>query len=164
MISMIDVSATVLDIAGIHLPEYLDGHPIVGPRAGHRDHIFAARDLIDEVMDHMRCVRTRRYKYIRNYTPENGYLECEYVKRNRPMLPIIRELHSVGQLTAAQQLILLKTKPAEELYDLESDPHEIHNLARSSDHQQTLGELRKLLDDWIATTGDKGLRTTNEVE
>ncbi len=46
MLSMIDISATILDIAGVKLPSYLDGHPILGPKAKKRDHIFAAHDLI----------------------------------------------------------------------------------------------------------------------
>jgi arylsulfatase A-like enzyme len=158
MVSMIDVSATILDIAGVRLSDYLDGHPILGPRAERRDHIFAARDLIDEVMDHIRCVRTKRFKYIRNYTPENGYRECKYVQDNRPMLEVIQELHRMGQLTEAQQLILAETKPNEELYDLQTDPHEIANLAQSPLHQETLAEMRKLLDDWIADTQDEGLQ------
>jgi len=165
MISMIDISATVLDIAGVELPAYLDGRPILGPRAGKRDHIFAARDLIDEVMDHIRCVRTKRFKYIRNYNPENGYHECEYVQKHRPMLPVIRELHAQGKLTEAQQAILAQAKPTEELYALEADPHELNNLARSPQHQQTLKELRALLDKWIADTEDKGLaRVTSSNE
>ena len=138
MISMIDVSATILDIAGAGLPDYLDGVPILGPRAQRRDHIFAARDLIDEVMDHIRCVRTDRYKYIRNYTPENGYDECTYVQNNRPMLAVIQELHAQGKLTEAQQLLLADVKPEEELYDLQADPHELNNLADSPEHQETL--------------------------
>ena len=97
MVSMIDVSATILDIAGVELPDYLDGHPILGPRAKKRDHMFAARDLIDEVMDHIRCVRTKQFKYIRNYNPENGYRECEYVQNNRPMLADIMQLHAQGK-------------------------------------------------------------------
>ncbi len=157
MISMIDVSATILDIAGVELPSYLDGHPILGPRAKKRDHIFAARDLIDEVMDHIRCVRTRRFKYIRNYTPENGYGECKYVQDNRPMLAVIRELHSEGKLTEVQQLLLARTKPREELYDLQVDPYEVKNLAQAQQHRQTLKQLRILLDEWIADTEDKGL-------
>lgn len=157
MVSMIDISATILDIAGAQLPAWLDGHPILGPRAKKRDHIFAARDLIDEVMDHIRCVRTKRFKYIRNYTPENGYRECKYVQENRPMLAIIKELGAQGKLTKAQQLILARTKPREELYDTVTDPHELTNLAQSPDYQVTLKELRSLLDKWIADTGDKGL-------
>ncbi len=157
LVSMIDVSATILEIAGAELPSYLDGRPIFGPRAQKRDCIFAARDLIDEVMDHIRCVRTKRFKYIRNYNPENGYYECEYVQNHRPMLRVIKELGAQGKLTPAQQLLLAETKPEEELYDLESDPHEINNLAQSPAHQQTLKELRALLDEWIADTGDTGL-------
>ncbi len=162
MVSMIDVSATVLEIAGARLPAYLDGHPILGPHAQKRDHIFAARDLIDEVMDHIRCVRTRRFKYIRNYTPENGYRECRYVQNHRPMLSVIRRLHEQGKLTKAQELLLATTKPREELYDLQADPHELKNLARSPQHEKTLQQLRALLDDWIADTADKGLAQMEE--
>ena len=157
MVSMIDISATILDIAGAKLPTYLDGHPILGLRAKKRNHIFAARDLIDEVMDHIRCVRTRRFKYIRNYTPENGYRECKYVQRNRPMLAVIKDLHTQGKLTKVQQMILADTKPKEELYDLQADPHEVNNLAQSPQHQKTLEKLRPLLDEWIADTKDRGL-------
>ncbi len=157
MISMIDISATILEIAGVELPAYLDGHPILGPRAKKRDYIFAARDLVDEVMDHIRCVRTDRFKYIRNYNPENGYHECEYVQANRPMLTTIRELHAQGKLTEAQQLLLAKTKPKEELYDLQADPYEVNNLAQSAKHRETLMELRTLMDDWVTDTKDNGL-------
>jgi len=157
MISMIDISATILDIAGAKLPSYLDGHPVLGPHAAKRDHIFAARDLINEVMDHIRCVRTKRFKYIRNYTPENGYYECEYVQNNRPMLAVIKELDAQGKLTETQQLILAETKPKEELYDLQADPHEVKNLTQSPQHRKTLRKLRTLLDGWINDTKDKGL-------
>jgi arylsulfatase A-like enzyme len=157
MVSMIDISATILDIAGIELPEYLDGHPILGPRSKKREHIYAARDLIDEVMDHIRCVRTKRFKYIRNYNPQNGYRECRYVHKHRPMLAVIKELNAQGKLTKAQQVILTKTKPKEELYDLQADPHELDNLAYSPQHHNTLKELRAQLDKWIADTKDKGL-------
>lgn len=160
MVSMIDISATVLDMAGVELPSWLDGHPILGPRVQKRDHIFAARDLIDEVMDHIRCVRTQRFKYIRNFTPENGYHECLYVQNNRPMLQVIRELGAQGKLTQPQRLILAEIKPEEELYDLLEDPHEVYNLAESPDHQAIRRELRSLLNHWIADTEDKGLLKT----
>jgi len=75
------------------------------------------------------------------------------------MLPIIKQLHEQGKLTKAQQLILADTKPREELYDLESDPHELNNLSQSPAHQKTLAELQVLLDNWIAETNDTGLAT-----
>ena len=156
------------EVLGVLVPEYLDGHPILGPRAKGRNHIFAARDLIDEVMDRIRCVRTKRFKYIRNYNPENGYHECEYVQRNRPMLPVIQQLHAEGKLTDAQKVIVQETKLPEELYDLETDPFELNNLipvlaseqnagAENEALSNTLHHLRNLLDEWIADTSDKGI-------
>ena len=157
-VSTLDISATVLDVAGVKLPNYLDGQPLLGARAQTRDHIFAARDLIDEVMDHIRCVRDSRYKYIRNYTPANGYRECNYVYKHRAMWPIIQELHEQGDLNATQELLFKEVKPSEELYDLKNDPHEIRNLAGSPEHEQTKARLSDLLDEWIADTKDTGLR------
>jgi len=129
MVSMIDISATILDVAGTKLPAYLDGHSILGQRAEKRDNIFAARDLIGGIMDRIRCVRNKRFKYIRNYTPENGYRENKYVQKNRPMLAVIKKLNPQEKPTEAQQLLLIETKPKEELYDLQADPHELKNLA-----------------------------------
>lgn len=157
LISMVDVSATILEIAGVALPPYLDGHPIIGPRTKKRDHIFAARDRIDEVEDHIRCVRTDNFKYIRNYNPELGYHECRYVQNNRPMLAVIKRLQEKGRLTEAQQMILSDTKPVEELYDIKADPHELTNLAQSTSHQKQLQQMRHLVDQWIAETNDRGI-------
>jgi len=55
-----------------------------------------------------------------------------------------------------QKIFFGDSKPAEELYDLENDPHEIHNLAADPAHTAELARHRKLLADWIAATGDKG--------
>ncbi|MFK7911443.1 MAG: sulfatase-like hydrolase/transferase [Akkermansiaceae bacterium] len=159
LVSMIDVTATILDIAGVKLPDYLDGFPILGEKSRTREHIFAARDLVDEVMDHIRCVRTDRYKYIRNYTPENGYRECRYVRQNRPMYPVLKRMHEAGKLNKTEELLWLKTKPKEELYDVKNDPYEVNNLADNPAHREKLKELRGLLDHWLIDTNDAGLRS-----
>ena len=48
--------------------------------------------------------------------------------------------------------------PAEELYDLENDPHEIRNLAGSDqpEAQAALRRMRELLETWIKETDDQG--------
>ena len=46
--------------------------------------------------------------------------------------------------------------PEEELYDLQNDPHEIRNLAKSPEHQKTLERLRAVLTQWIDETNDQG--------
>lgn len=158
MHSAIDVAATILSIAEVEFPEVFDGEPLVGADASGREAIFAARDLIDEVRDPMRAVRTERYKYIRNYRPENGYAECQYVQDNRPMLSVIRRLDAEGRLTPAQELIVATRKPREELYDLEYDPYEIANLAGDDEYVAVLAKLRSQLDEWLSETGDTGLK------
>ena len=158
LVSTIDISATILSLAGVELPAHLDGRPFIGSEPQTRTHIFAARDLIDEVLDHIRCVRTKQFKYIRNYTPENGYRECLYVQKHRPMHQVIQDLHAQGRLTGPQRLLVAKRKPDEELYDLQEDPHEIRNLAYDPEHQDTLHRLRALLDEWVTETNDAGLR------
>ncbi len=67
-----------------------------------------------------------------------------------------RRLALEGTLNPTQMLFMSRTKPKEELYDLENDPHEIRNLAESADHQKVLNEMRAALDQWIVETKDLG--------
>lgn len=157
LISMLDITASILDISGAEMPRYLDGQSIFDPKNKPRKYVFAARDMIEDVMDHIRCVRTQNFKYIRNYTPENGYRECYYVQNHRPMLSVMQDMYKVNQLTPAQSLLLAETKPVEELYDIINDPYELHNLAELPEYQKELKKLRKAMDRWIKDTGDKGL-------
>jgi hypothetical protein len=66
-----------------------------------------------------------------------------------------QEMYDRGELTAAQALPY-GPRPAEELYDLIEDPHELVNLAELPAHQQTLTTLRGVVQDWIEDTDDKG--------
>jgi hypothetical protein len=77
-----------------------------------------------------------------------------------PVISLLRELDEQGKLNAVQQALLAPRMPDEELYDLENDPYEIHNLAGSTvpEHRRVLGQLRGVLDGWIEATGDQGRR------
>ncbi len=157
LVSSIDISATVLKIAGVEPPKYMEGRVFLGPGAKKRDYIVAARDRCDETTDRIRCVRTKRYKYIRNFMPERPYTQINrYKERSYPMLPLMKQLHSEGKLTPVQALFMAPWKPDEELYDIQKDPYEINNLVNSSKHQRTLKKMRRILDKWIKDTGDKG--------
>ena len=70
------------------------------------------------------------------------------------LIPLMRKLHAEGKLTPVEEVLMAPKRPAEELYDLEKDPYEIHNLASSPEHQEVLKRLRAALDEWIETTGD----------
>jgi N-sulfoglucosamine sulfohydrolase len=156
-VSAIDVSAQILQWAGVALPTHLDGQPFMGASAKRRDHIIAARDRMDETVDKMRCVRDRRFKYIKNYMPEKPYMQPNnYKERQYPMWNLLKELNQQGKLTPAQALFAAPTKPAEELYDIIADPHELNNLAALPKHQKTLQKMQGILSEWITKTNDQG--------
>jgi arylsulfatase A-like enzyme len=156
LISSMDIIASIFDIAGAEIPEHFDGYPIFGSQVYKRDHIFAARDRVDEAVDRIRCVRTKQFKYIRNYMPERGYYYKRWAVENNPTVNVAKDLYAQGKLTPEQQLHMAKIKPIEELYDLEKDPHEFNNIAEDPSYQSTLEEMRMLIDDWIEKTGDTG--------
>ena len=108
-------------------------------------------------MFRFRTVRDERYRYIRNFMPERPFLQAnKYKERSYPVWNLIKELHAAGKLNPVQDVLAQPTMPAEELYDLQSDPYEIHNLAGSSEHQPALTRLRKVLEQWIEDSNDQG--------
>jgi uncharacterized sulfatase len=157
LISSIDISATTLKVAGIDPPKYMEGQSIIGTAIKKRDYIIAAKDRMDETVDKMRCVRTKRYKYIKNYYPERPYMQPnKYKETEYPVWNLMKDLYAQGKLTPAQALFCAPTKPAEELYDIQADPDELNNLAALPRHQKALKNMRHLLDKWIKDTDDKG--------
>ncbi|MBI3849760.1 MAG: sulfatase [Verrucomicrobia bacterium] len=176
LVSFIDFAPTVLAIAGISVPiqskepltipgikhptseiySPMQGTVFLGPLKQERDYIFAARDRMDETYDRIRTVRTKQFQYVRNFEPQLPYAQRIAYMEEMPTMQVWRRLNAEGRLTSAQKLFFAPTKPREELYDCDADPHEIHNLAGSPGHQAILMELRAALDKWIEETHDLG--------
>lgn len=158
MVCFLDLAPTVLSLAGVTVPRHMQGQVILGPqRAPEREFIFAARDRMDEARDIIRAVRDKRFKYIRNFMPELPYAQSIDYMDQMPTMREMRRLHAAGELNDIQQLFFRSTKPVEELYDTQADPHEIRNLAADPQFQGPLQRLRKALDIWARDTGDLGL-------
>lgn len=87
LVSLIDLGPTCLKLAGIEPPSHMEGQDFMGSDATKRQYIVAARDRCDETYDRIRCVRTKRLKYIRNFFPN-----CPYMQFNSFCL-ICFELH-----------------------------------------------------------------------
>jgi arylsulfatase A-like enzyme len=156
MVVHIDMAATSLALAGIAIPKWMQGKDFLTENYKRRQYIVSARDRCDETVERIRCVRTDRYKYIRNFYPERPYLQpCAY-KDKKEILKALRRLHKAGKLNRDQSLIFAEKRPKEELYDLQKDPWELHNLAHDSSGQQVLKKLRRILDQWIRETDDQG--------
>jgi arylsulfatase A-like enzyme len=154
----IDWSATSLKLAGINPPAGMQGHVFLGDSAAPpRPFIVTCRDRCDETEDRIRCVRTKEFSYIRNFFPDRPYTQPNaYKERQYPVLQELKDLHKAGKLTPAQELFMAARRPAEELYDLKADPHEIHNLAADPKYEAKRKELATILDNWIKETNDQG--------
>lgn len=157
LVSGIDFAPTALSLAGLDIPNTMEGNIFLGPNAKTRDHIISARDRCDGTVDRIRCVRTKTHKYIRNYHPDRPYMQFNgYKYQQYPLWTLLPLLAKEGKLTEGQKNFLAPSRPYEELYDLQTDPHELNNLADSPDHQTTRTDLREKLDQWITTYKDQG--------
>lgn len=156
LIQQIDIAATSLALAGIPVPEYMQGRDLFAKNYEPRKYVVSARDRCDETVERIRGVRAGDFKYIRNGYPQRPHLQPNRYKDGKPIQQVIRQLDAEGKLNAAQKLVTVKTRPVEELYDLRNDPWEIHNLAADPKHKAKLTEMRGMLDEWIKQTGDMG--------
>jgi arylsulfatase A-like enzyme len=162
VISLLDVTATTLAIAGVPRPPLMQSRNFLGADAdAPRQYAFSARDRIDETVQRIRSVRDARYRYIRNFTAGPTFASLNrYKEKCFPVLPLMRRLFAEEKLTGPPADLMRMAGPSEELYDLERDPHEIANLAASTDpaHRAVLAHLRAALEVWIVETGDRGVR------
>ena len=160
LIEAIDLAPTFLALADTPKPAGMQGRVLFGPGAEPaREYAFGARDRCDETVFRLRTVRDARFRYIRNFTPDRPFLQANaYKEKSYPVWNLLKELDARGQLTPTQKALTAPTMPPEELYDLESDPHEVRNLATSPDpaHRATLERLRGVLARWIESTDDQG--------
>lgn len=161
IISLIDVTATTLALAGLDRPALMQGRVFLGGRTDPpRTFAFAARDRIDETVQRIRSVHDARYHYIRTFTTGPTFASLNrYKEKCFLILPLMRDLHRQGKLTGPPLDLMERHGPCEELYDTQTDPHEITNLLDSPkpEYREALHRLRAALDTWIIETNDRGV-------
>lgn len=159
IVSLLDLTATTLWMAGIDRPMGMQSRIFVGPDSDPpRTYAFAARDRIDETVVRMRSVYNDRFHYVRNFTPGAGFETLNrYKEKCFPVKPLMRQLKKEGKLTGAP-LELMSPFADEMLFDSKSDRHEIRNLATSNspEHRAALQELRAAMTTWMIESNDRG--------
>ncbi|MCP4787854.1 MAG: sulfatase [Fuerstiella sp.] len=148
-VSFIDFGPTTLNLAGVAVPEQMDGRPFLGKDVSQkevesRDEALGYADRFDEKYDLVRTLRKGKYDYVRNYQPFNfDGLQNNYRYR---MLAYTewRKLYQEGKLNA-QQRQFFESRPAEQLFDVEADPHEVNNLATDPAYAKVLQDMRDRL-------------------
>ena len=163
MISFVDLAPTMLSLAGINPPGYIEGKAFLGDfDAEKRSYIFGSSDRFDEFTDRIRAVRNHQFLYLRNDFPElPKYKDIGY-RKNIAMMPVFLKLNEENKIDETEQ-IWFQTKTKEELYDCEKDPHNINNLAEDPAYASVLTEMRQALERHLKNRNDCGLIPESEM-
>ncbi|MHC4877157.1 MAG: sulfatase-like hydrolase/transferase [Planctomycetota bacterium] len=163
LVSFVDLAPTLLSLIGQQPPEWMQGFAFAGKHdAGPQPFIYGYRGRMDERYDMVRSVTDGRYVYLRQYMPHKVYGQYIAYMFQTPTTRKWKELFDAGRLNAVQSLFWSR-KPAEELYDLQSDPDEVHNLAGSAEHLAVLNKLRTAQEALAVRIRDVGFLPEGEL-
>ena len=156
IISSVDVGPTLCELAGVAAPVSFQGvsfaRVLADPKVHTRRAAFSEHNWHDyEARE--RSIRTADYRYIRNdYTDLPGTPPADAVRS--PSYEIMQSMQAAGTLCPPQAAVFQTPRPAQELYFLEDDPHELHNLAADPAHADALRDLQAQLERWSRETDD----------
>ncbi|MBT5187955.1 MAG: sulfatase [Kordiimonadaceae bacterium] len=163
MISFVDLAATILSWAGAERPDFLQGHVIAGPsKDKEAEYIYAAADRFDGKPSKYKAVRSKRYKYIRNYMTDIPFYQHLAYRDNQPLMQSLWKGLEEGTLTQ-KQAAMFEPGPAEEFYDINNDPHEMNNIADDEEFIPELNKHREAMDNWIASGEDYSVMPEDEL-
>jgi len=155
-VHFIDFGPTVLSLAGVDIPKYMQGRALAGAaKASPNEYVYCSRDRMDERYDMMRSVMGSRWLYIHNYRPDLPFVQpLNYMFQARGYQSWARVARE-GKLTPATAMFWGE-KPTEELYDMLADPDSIHNLASEPTQHETMERMRAALAKRVLANNDNG--------
>lgn len=157
LINFVDLAPTLLSIAGVPIPTYMQGDAFLGKqKTKDTEYSFMSRQRMDDRYDLVRAVRDKEYRYIRNYMPFRITMQHVSYLFRAPSAQSWENAFKEGKTNALQSLYF-HTKPVEELYDTEKDPWEVNNLAGDQAYTAVLERMRKAEKDWMRKIRDVGL-------
>ena len=158
MLSFIDFAPTILSIANINIPKIYQGKPFLGFKKSleKRKYLFTASDRFDELTDRIRAVKSKKFKYIRNYNTEKPHALNVVYRTQMNLMKHLNELNKTNSLSDKQKLWFQAPKSPEEFYDLENDPFELNNLIENEEFSSHIYELKLKLDSWLMNINDLG--------
>ena len=160
LVEHIDVAALSLALAGIQIPQKMEGQNILSPQYKPKEFVFAARDRCGEAADQIRSVRSEKFLYIKNFFPERPHLMPSNYKDTKLIIKRLRQLHVEGRInTLSKQLLFSPTRQEEELYLYQGDKWQTKNLSGLSKYKDILQNHREQLNQWISKTKDPGPET-----
>jgi len=157
-VNFYDFGPTVLALAGLPTPAGMDGKTFLGPGVdaaslSDRDTTYGYADRFDEKYDLVRTIRRGRYLYMRSYQPFNVDALFNEYRYHQLAYREWARLYRARQLSPVQRQFFEPRAP-ESLYDLSTDPDEVHNLAQDPAYTKITTELRTRLTDWVKAMPD----------
>jgi N-sulfoglucosamine sulfohydrolase len=158
LVSTVDLTPTLLEVAGAKPPEAMQGRSFLGMLTAPasyvpRTYVFSERNWHD-CDEHQRALRTERYKLIRT----DAYTELPLCTAAdigaSPSFLALRARAKSGRLTAAQRRLFEVPRARLELYDLAADPWELRNVADEAAYAKPVRELAAVLQEWVEQSGD----------
>ena len=158
-VGFIDLPPTVFSLAGVKIPPQFQGRPFLGKAKQKAEpFVFLYGQRFDaRMIRFVRGVTNGRYRYVRNFNPHlhrGIFAGYPYGQAGWKSLGKTRR---DGKLNTAQESFWRKPQPVEELYDTQSDPWEVKNLANSPEHQSQLKLMRQAVLDKMTEIRDTGV-------
>ena len=154
LISSIDIAPTFMKMAGLEPLDSFEGINFSPLLVEHskpiREDIYA-EDHFHDFEDYSRAIRTKQFKYIKNFYIDLPNTPSADVIRDRTWKSMLKEK---ARLNEAQLRCFQKPRDKEELYDIVADPHELNNLASNEAHKNTLEAMRLRLKEMRKVTND----------
>lgn len=167
LVSLTDIAPTLLELAGVNIPDDMTGRSLVGVlrsrRSGRvdrdRDHVFFGRERhaparLRNLSYPSRAIRTHDFLYIRNFAPDR------WPAGDPPDFTDVRDLSFVTGLMSMQKAgerehdWCFAKRPLEELYDISKDPDQLVNVAGLPEYEKVRNRLWSDLETYLKETGD----------
>ncbi|RCS54385.1 sulfatase [Bremerella cremea] len=163
LVSFIDLAPTVLSLAGIEPKPWMQGDAFMGSfETKNPQYMYGFRGRMDERYDLVRSCTDGRFVYIRQFMPHKIYGQHIDYMFQTPTTQVWKKMYDEGKLNAAQRHFW-ETKPAEELYDLTTDPDEVNNLATDPAYADQLEKMRFAIHQWQQEIRDIGFMPEAEI-
>ncbi|WP_425235242.1 sulfatase-like hydrolase/transferase [Ulvibacterium sp.] len=163
MVGFVDFAPTVLGLAGVDTPEIMEGKNFLGANSQNKKYIYGYRDRADDVFDVSRSVFDGRYLYIRNYLPHRAYIQnAQIFNTGKRSYKELFRVKNLGELSE-ESLKMFKPKAPEELYDLQQDPNELHNLIGNPQYDEVKNKLHEKIKEHILETRDTGFMAEGQM-
>jgi arylsulfatase A-like enzyme len=155
LINFDDLAPTILSMAGIEIPDYMTGRPLLGKsRKAPEEYIYTSRNRIDETPGLTRSITDGQFMYSKVFMPQFPELRYQKYADVSDVVQQIRNDYRAGALNKIQYAMLAERETSEYLYDLEADPWKLHNLANEKKYRNKLKGLRNKLYEHILEIRD----------